>query len=463
MVKSMQEIPGPEPIHNPIRVMFAVRKVMENSTQFLMDRVGEYGDIYKIEFLDNTQIVISDPQMMREVLVTKASSFQKDVDYKNEDRGLARFMGQGILVSDGEFWKKQRKRVQPAFHTTRIREYAETMTQYTAEAIAKWRDSETLDINDEMMKLTLRIVARTIFDVDIDTPDNISAVRNTMEAVQESFGGVSFLPRWVPTPTELHIRRALADADAFVYDIIAKRRAEGDSIEDRGDLLSMLLLAEDDDGQRMSDKQVRDEAVTLLLAGHETTANTLNWTFYQLAQEPEAEAKLHEELDRVLGGRVPTLDDLKQLPYTEMVIKESMRLFPPVPSVGRQAIEDVQIGDYLIEKGTSVGTFWYATQRDPRYWDDPLAFKPERFSLENEAQIDRYTYMPFGSGARICVGSAFAMMEAHLLLAGIAQHFSLDLLPDVDIIPQTRVTMYPRDGLPMRVTQRQPVPADTTL
>jgi cytochrome P450 len=219
----------------------------------------------------------------------------------------------------------------------------------------------------------------------------------------------------------------------------------------------MLIMAEDEDGQRMTDKQLRDEAVTLFLAGHETTANTMNWTFMLLAQNPEIAKILHEELDTVLAGRTPNLADLRNLPYTEMVIKESMRLYPPVPGAGRQAIEDVQIGEYLIPKGTNVGTFWYAAHLNPLYWDEPMAFRPERFSKENEATINRYAYLPFGGGPRICVGNSFAMMEAQILLATIAQKFTLSLDPNHIIKPEARITMYPKDGLPMTAHEREPI------
>jgi len=258
------------------------------------------------------------------------------------------------------------------------------------------------------------------------------------------------LPGWVPTPAEFQIRQSLADLDDTVYRLIRERRQSG---EDRGDLLSMLILTEDENGERMTDQQVRDEAVTIFLAGHETTANTMNWTFMLLAQNPGVAAKLHAELDTVLGGRLPTLEDLRNLPYTEMVIKESMRLYPPAWGVGRVATVDTEVMGYTIPRGASIGVSFYHIQRDPRWWDDPQTFKPERFAEGGEHR--KYTYLPFGGGPRVCIGNSFAMMEAQLLLATFAQQWTFDLLPDQVVVPEPRITLYPRDGLPMRAYQRQ--------
>ena len=258
----------------------------------------------------------------------------------------------------------------------------------------------------------------------------------------------------MPTPQKFRADRAVRELDRIVYGMINERRASG---EDKGDLLSMLLLAEDEDGSRMSDKQARDEAVTLFLAGHETTANALNWTWYLLAQHPEVEAKLHDELDTVLAGQPPTLDDLKRLPYTEMVMKESMRLYPPAWSFSREALEDIQLGDYTVPKGSVVAILGYLTHRDPRWWDAPEAFMPERFSEENEANIPRYVYIPFGGGPRICIGNSFAMMEARLLLATIASRYRLALSPGQKVEPQPLITLNPKNGLPMTLRVRERV------
>ena len=262
---------------------------------------------------------------------------------------------------------------------------------------------------------------------------------------------VDFLPKWIPTPGHIQARRAEKDLDEIVYGYINDRRKTGD---DKGDLLSMLLLAEDEDGNRMTDKQVRDEAVTLYLAGHETTSNAMTWTFYLLEQNAEAEAKLHAELDDVLGGRTPTLADLRNLPYTEMVLKESMRLLPPVYGVGREAVEEVEIGGYTIPAGSNVGLHFYRAHRHPDFWNDPEKFDPERFSPENEKNIPRYAYMPFGGGPRVCIGNSFAMMEAQLLLATIAQHYKLRLAPEANVVLDPKITLRPKHGMPMTLHKR---------
>lgn len=454
MPKSIDQLPGPEPISasNPLKLLKFLHTLNTDSLGVLEDAARTYGDMMAFTVLGHKQVMVSNPDAMREVLVTKSKSFHKDADYKDDKVGLARFLGAGILVTDGEFWKKQRKMVQPALHATRIREYADTMIRYTSETVASWQGKHEIDFAEEMMHLTLRIVSRTLFDTDIR--DNADNVTEAMEAVNEGASYMRILPAWVPTPQELASRRALKDLDAFVYDLIERRRAEN---KDHGDLLSMLLLTEAEDGERMSDKQVRDEAVTLFLAGHETTANALNWTFWQLAQNPEVEAKLHHELDTVLEGRPATLADLPNLPYTDWVLKEAMRIMPPVSGVGRVAIEDVQIGEYLLPAGTNVVCNFYSVQRDPRYWDEPLAFRPERFAPESDTERHRYAYLPFGAGPRVCIGINFANMEAQLLLATIAQHYTLRLKPDHDVIPVARITTYPKDGLPMTLTQREPI------
>jgi len=441
--------PGPDPIYNPIKMMQFFNRFSADPIGMISEWMEIYGDTYLINILGQKTILMRHPDAMHEVLVTKARSLHKDNDYADERSGLARFLGSGLLTSDGEFWRKQRKLVAPAFHTQRISEYADAMVQYAEEQMHHWNDDSVVDVADEMTETTLMIVAKTLFNTDVR--EEAQRFSKAVDVVQESVWQRSPLPTWIPTPMELSARQAKAALDEIVYGIIKQRRA---TQEDRGDLLSMLLLAEDDEGNRMSDQQVRDEAVTLFLAGHETTANTLNWTWMLLAQNPEVEAKLHEELDTVLAGRTPTLADLRQLPYTEMVIKESMRLYPPAWSVGRITTEDVEITGYKMPEGTSIALSFYHLHRDARWWEEPEAFKPERYAEGSEHA--KYTYLPFGGGARVCIGNSFAMMEAQLLLATFAQKWSFDLVPGTQIIPEPRITLFPRDGMPMRIRQRQP-------
>lgn len=411
----------------------------------------QYGPTYSVTVGGERIVVFTQPEHLHAILVEQADVFYKDADYTDEQRGLARFVGQGLLTSDGTLWKKQRKLVAPAFHPKRIAAFAETMTSYTSALVSTWRDGETRDIAEEMAALTIRIVGKTLFDVDA-TGENAAPVLSVMETIQESQGTVTLMPEWVPTPANLRKKRSLRELDRLVYGIIAERQAnEGD----RGDLLSMLVAARDEHGQPMDTRQIRDEAVTLFLAGHETTANTLNWTFTLLAQHPEIEAALHAELDSVLGGRTATLADLEQLKYTEQVIKESMRLYPPAWSVGRVAIEDVQVGEWTLPKGTRAGIFTYMTHRDPAQWEQPERFDPSRFGPDRESKIPKYAYLPFGGGPRVCIGNHFAMMEAKLLLAGIAGRYQLRLTKGhrVEMLP--RITLNPKGGLPMVLMERK--------
>ncbi|MBK8020254.1 MAG: cytochrome P450 [Chloroflexi bacterium] len=448
------EIPGPPPIKG---ILNTLRFFSGFSRDFLgtVDRQFDtYGDLVKLQFGKEAMVLVSRPEHLHEILVTRADDFHKDRLYKDTQRGLAAFLGNGLLTSDGEFWKRQRRLVAPALHTRRIASYAQIMVDTTQEQSKAWRHGERRDIDHDMMRTTMLIVAQSLFRADV--AGQTERVGEVMTILQNMFAPSNLMPAWVPTPKRLRERRAIRDLDAIVYGLIVQWRARG---EDRGDLLSMLMLARDDDGNPMSDKQVRDEVVTLFLAGHETTANAMNFTWVLLAQNPAVEARLHEELDRVLAGRTPTLDDLPQLPYVEMVIKESMRLYPPAFSFGRQAIRDTSIGEYPIAAATQVTVLSSRTHRDPRYWDSPEQFMPERFSPEREGQIEKYAYLPFGGGPRICVGNSFAMMEARLMLATIAQRYRLRLPPGHQVEVDPLITLRPKGGLPMIVERREPLAA----
>lgn len=441
--------PGPQ--YNNIISMMGFINAFSKDALGLLDRFrDQYGANFTIRLSNQTQVMISDAAMIHEITVTQASKFRKPLDYTDPKRGLARFMGNGLVTSNGDFWKRQRKMVAPSMHAKRIMNYADTMTALTTEQLKHWQAGTRLDISEEMMSLTMKIIATTGFNVAV-SDEQIRKISSAMEGLQGVSGAFSIIPPWVPTPTELRARQGLRDIDEIIYGIIDERRRTG---EDKGDLLSMLLLAEDDQGQHMSAKEARDEAVTMILAGHETTANALNWTFYLLAQHPEIEAKLHEELDTVLAGRVPTLADLENLKYTEMVIKESMRLMPPVWSFAREAIETVKIGPYTIPQGSTVNVITLHAHQDTRYYPDPKRFDPERFTPENEAKLPRGAYIPFGGGPRICIGFSFAMMEARLLLATIASQYKLRLEPGQRVTPQAQVTLNPKGGLPMTVLAR---------
>jgi cytochrome P450 len=360
------------------------------------------------------------------------------------------------LTSEGDFWKRQRKLAQPAFHYKRIASYADTMTQHTHALLKTWQIGETRMIDREMMKVTLSIVNKTLFNVDISAEaDRIGDAMNViLHAANENMNAVVALPAWIPTPKRYHQKRMIAQLDALIQQFISERRA---TKADNGDLLSMLLLAQDEDGQGMDDKQLRDEVMTMFLAGHETTANALMWTFYLLSQHSDIKQRLYAEIDRVLGDRTATLQDLAQMPYLEMVLKESMRLYPPVAALSRSPYADLQISGYTLPKDATMQISIYALHRSTRYWQNPDTYDPERFSAENEANIPRYAYLPFGGGPRVCIGNQFSMMEAKLLLVTIMQHVDLELVPNHQVIPEQLLTLRAKNSLPMVIKQRQPV------
>jgi len=317
-----------------------------------------------------------------------------------------------------------------------------------------WRAGEERDVHQEMMRLTLQIVAKTLFNADVTR--DASDVGKSLELLLElgaDFRRTLFVPHWVPTLTNLRIKREITFIENILYRIINERRASG---RDTGDLLSMLLHVQDEDGSRMTDKQLRDETITLFLAGHETTASSLSWAWWLLAQNPAAEAKLHGELDEVLCGRAPSIDDLARLPYTANVITESMRLYPPAWGLARIAVEDHELGGYPVKKGMGVAMAQWVVHRDTRWYDKPEEFRPERWEGDFAKRIPRFAYFPFGGGPRQCIGNSFALMEATLILATIAQRYRLRLVPYHPVVPLASITLRPRYGVRVVLESRQP-------
>lgn len=440
--------PGPP----PAPVIGSLLPFRRDPLSFLLETARSYGDITHFKLGKYSIYLVNHPDYIRQVLVTDVDKFEKSMPYK---RLLSRFLGNGLLISDGEFWRRQRRLVGPAFHVKRIESYAQVMVDYTQDMLAGWQAGQTRDLAEDMMRLTLFIVAKTLFDADVaqEARGIGDALEVLLYAVIERSQVLIELPQWMPTPLRLRENAALRILDAVTMRIIEDRRRSG---QDTGDLLSMLLLAQDEEGGGMTDTQVRDEALTLFLAGHETTANALTWTWYLLSQHPEIEARLHHELDTVLQGRPPALDDLKNLPCTEMVIKEAMRLYPPAWGFGRQTLEPVMVGAYTIPPVRGVMIIPYVTHRDPRFFPQPERFDPERFSAENEPHIPKMAYIPFGGGQRICIGSSFAMMEARLILSSVAQRYRPVLAPGHVVEPEPLVTLRPRHGMRMLLQERQP-------
>src|SRR5438034_62527 len=425
-------------------------RALDQSPLEMFTELARYGDIVGIRVVNFRNIFVNHPDLIEEVLVGHPRRYVKG----RVLRANRHVFGDGLLTSEGDFWLRQRRLAQPAFHRARIASYAETMVQYAQRMLETWRGGEERDVHREMMRLTLKIVVKTLFDADVagDAQD----VGKSLELLLElgaNFRRTLFVPHWVPTPTNLRIKREIAFIESILYRIISERRASG---RDAGDLLSMLLHAQDEDGTRMTDTQLRDETITLFLAGHETTASSLSWTWWLLAQNRSVEAKLHAELDEVLNGHAPSLDDLSRLPYTGKVITESMRLYPPAWGLARVAIEDHELAGYTVKKGMGVAMAQWVVHRDPRWYDAPEEFRPERWEDDLLKRLPRFAYFPFGGGPRQCIGNAFALMEAALILATIARKFRLPLVANHPVVPLASITLRPRHGVRVTLESRQP-------
>ena len=413
--------------------------------------VRDYGDIVFMRFLGVPVCFVNRPDYIESVLVTQSGNFEKSKDY----RALRRVLGNGLLTAEGDFWKRQRKLVQPAFHQQRIAAYAKVMVEFTQRMTASWTDGQTLDIHQAMLRLTLEIVAKTLFDTEVsrEAEDVGQALEVLMGKFLRQAGLALLLPSWIPLPTTRRLRRAVGQLDKVIYEFIRQRRAGGPLSHD---LLSVLLQAQDDEGHGMTDRQLHDEIMTLFLAGHETTANALSWTWLLLGRHPEVSEKLNQELRTVLGGKAPAASDLPRLVYTDMVLREAFRLYPPVWIIGRRALAPFRLGGYELPAETNVLISQFMMHRDPRYFPDPNQFDPERWSASDARGLllPRFAYFPFGGGPRVCVGAGFAMMEAVLLLAAIAQQFQVTLEPGqaIGILPS--VTLRPKNGIRATVTRR---------
>jgi cytochrome P450 len=427
-----------------------MRELTENPLAFFTTCAREYGDFVPLRLGTRAGVFMNHPDLIESVLVGRHRDFRKSLALQR-----SRFLlGNGLLTSEGDFWRHQRRLIQPAFHRERIEGYGRIMVEYAQRTTESWTDGETRDIHEEMMHLTLGIVAKTLFNADVsDEADEVGdALAMALDTFNDRVNAIFLVPMWVPTPANLASRRAVRQLDRVVYGIIEGRRAGG---EDPGDLLSMLLRAQAEGGESMTDKQLRDEAMTLFLAGHETTALALSWTFYLLSQYPEAETRLVSELQEVLRGRAPEVGDIRRLEYTEMVVMEAMRLYPPAWAIGREAIRDVEIGGYHLPKGTIVLMSQWVMHRDPRYFDDPTRFRPERWAGDFGKRLPKFAYFPFGGGPRHCIGSSFAMMEAVLLTASIAQRYRMELVPGQRITPQPSITLRPVEGIEMALRRRE--------
>lgn len=452
---------GPRPVDTPARTIVAGpsgRYGLRNLVRFvrgqlpwLQGLVDRHGDIVRLKMLGAEWFIVSHPDDIERILV-------KDARVMKRDAGIdivRRILGNGLLTSEGDLWKRQRKLMSQAFTPKRIAEYGAAMVRVGDVALTRWRDGETTNLHRETSRLTMEVVADVLFGASMNA-DDVETVGNALEVANEFFSGspeaMLQIPKWVPTPRNIGVNRAVAALDRIVYAIVEKRRGG----TPRSDLLGTLLDARDDDGAGMSDAQLRDEVMTLFLAGHETTSLALAHALYLLSLNPQAEERLHEEIAHVLGDRLPTADDVRKLVYTDQVLKETMRLYPPAWSTGRETVEPYELHGCKIPVGSQLITSQWIVHRDARWYPEPERFDPDRWSADRAKEIPRYAYFPFGGGPRVCIGNHFAMMEATLLLAMIVQRFHVELLPGERLELAPAVTLRQKGpGLRVRIHVRR--------
>jgi cytochrome P450 len=418
---------------------------------FLIGAARAHGPVVPLRFGRTRVYLLSDPSLIEEVLVAKRRSFIKSKAY----RAQRPLLGNGLFLSEGDTWLRQRRLAQPAFHPERIVSYAPIVITDTQRMLDSWSEGDTRDVHAEMMRLTVGIIAKILFGADV--ADSLERVGAALDAAMQRHAGrrglARLLPEWIPLGAQRRYRQRIREVDEAIFEIIRRRRGSDDHA---GDLLSMLLASRDEEGDNtgMSDEQLRDEMMTLLFAGHETTANALTWAWVLLARHPEIEARLAEEVRTLLGGRLATGGDVRRLRYTEAVVQETMRLYPPVWVMSREAVEDVIIGGYGIPAGAVVLMSQWVIHRDPARFDSPETFRPERWTDGSLGDLPRFAYFPFGGGPRVCIGASFAMTEAVLALATITQRFRFLLGPETVITPWPTITLRPRGEVPCLVRRR---------
>jgi cytochrome P450 len=427
-----------------------------NLSEFRRDPLGflttcarEYGPIVRLRFGRMRVYLVNEPDYIKKVLVDNHRNFIKAKPL----RAHRRILGDGLLTSDGDSWVRQRRFAQPAFHRKKIADYGETMVSYTEQMLSRWKEGNVFDIHEEVKSLTLAIVGKTLFNTDVADEANAlgSALKSVMQKHEARRGLSGLVPQAIPTPANIRYERAIRNLNRIIYRIIRRRRTTG---EDSGDLLSMLLHARDEDGSKMTDEQLRDEAMSLFLGGYDTPALAVSWILYLLSQNRRVENKLMNELETVLDGRAPNVDDLPQLCYTDMIIKEGMRLYPPAWNINREAIEDCEIGGYHVPSGTLLIMSQWVIHRDERFFSNPAEFIPERWQDSSIRRLPEYAYFPFGGGPRTCIGNSYAMMETPLIVSTILKRFRLALVPGFPVIPWPSLTLRPKNGIKMVPARR---------
>jgi cytochrome P450 len=416
---------------------------------FLLNTAREYGPLASLRVGPKRVFLASRPDLIEQVLVRDAKHYVKHFGA----RAFKPVLGNGLVTSEGAYWQRQRKLVQPAFLKSRVHSYAPVMAELTEEMLKSWVPGESVRINFEFETLTSKIALKALFDLDDDADRKhfSDTLRFAFDVMTARLRRVVKIPLWVPTPENLRLKRAIAELDRTVQGFIASGRSRGMA---GNDLLSRLVFARRADGSQMSDRELRDEAMTLYLASHETTALTLTWSWYLLSQHKRVEDKLVSEWQSVLAGKIPSADDVPRIPYTSAVIAESMRLFPPVYVVGREATTDLELGGYRVKRGYTVLMSQWVNHRDPEYFPDPEEFRPERWDNDFAKQIPRFAYYPFGGGQRICVGNSFALMEAAIILAAVGQRYRFTLDPEAVIGIKPQITLMPAYDIPATLRRR---------
>jgi cytochrome P450 len=426
-----------------------IRQLRAGPLDFFLSTAREYGPLSSFRIGPKRMFLAADPNLIEQVLVTDAKHYIKHFGA----RAFKPVLGNGLVTSEGAFWLRQRKLIQPAFSKDRVQSYAAAMIELTNTMLDSWAEGKSVQIDREFEALTSKIALKTLFD--LDDPGNrerfSEMLRLAFDLMNERLRQVVKIPLWVPTLINRRLKQAVAELNKTVEGFIAEGRSRNHAADD---LLSRLVFARHEDGRGMSDRQLRDEAMTLYLAGHETTALTLAWTWYLLSQNPDAEAKLLSEWHRVLRGATPTTRHIPKLTYTSAVISESMRLFPPVYVIGREATTDLELGGYRVKRGYTVLMSQWVNHRDPKYFPDPEAFRPERWEDGFAKRLPKFAYYPFGGGQRLCVGNAFASTEAAIILPAVGQRYRFTLDPGAVIGIKPQITLLPTNGIPATLQQR---------
>jgi cytochrome P450 len=411
---------------------------------YIRTLAAEHGDVVRFKVGGKWWTLVVHPDDIWDICVKRQARFTKPPIV---GRLWSQFLGNGLLSTDGEFWKRQHKMIRPGFHRERIDAYAAVMVAYTRRMIDRWEQGERLPVDEEMTALTLEVVAKTLFDADVrrDSGTVGEAMKVLNQVMLEHIHFPVPVPRWWPSAANKRKIKALDDIEGIILRIIAERRAEG---VDRGDLLSMLVFARDEAGGGMHDRQLRDEAMTLFFAGHETTSMALSWMWYLMAAHPEHQQRLREEIRREVGDRPLSVGDLKQLPYLDLVVKECMRILPAVWTFMRAPREDDVVGGYRVSAGEILLISPFVTHHDPRFFPEPEVFRPERFSREAAAALPNGAYIPFAVGQRMCLGKAFAEMEARLILGTLVQNLNIRLEEGYELSWEALLSLQPRGGLP---------------